>query len=41
MKHQEEEELGLHMVKMAGTLYQHWNITDAIQFPSQKLDPAE
>jgi hypothetical protein len=34
MKHQEEEELGLHMGKMAGTLDQHWNITGAIQFTS-------
>jgi hypothetical protein len=29
------------MVKMAGTLDQHWNITDAIRFISQKPDPAE
>jgi hypothetical protein len=41
MEHQEEEELGLHMVKMAGTLDRHWNITDAIRFRLQKLDPAE
>jgi hypothetical protein len=41
MKHQEEEELGIHMVKMAGTLDQHWNITDATGFTLQKLDPAE
>jgi hypothetical protein len=34
-------ELGLHMGKMAGTLDQHWNITDAIRFTLQKLDPAE
>jgi hypothetical protein len=40
IKHQEEEELGLHMVKMAGTLDQPWNITDAIRFTLQKLDPA-
>jgi hypothetical protein len=39
MKHQEEEELGIHMVKMAGTLDQHWNITDDIRFTLQKLDP--
>jgi hypothetical protein len=31
MKHQEEEELGLHMAKMAGILDQHYNITDATQ----------
>jgi hypothetical protein len=41
MKNQDEEELRLHMVKMAGTLDQHWNITDAIKFTLQKLDPAE
>jgi hypothetical protein len=41
MKHQEKEELGLHMVKMAGTLDRHWNITDAIRFIFKKLDPAE
>jgi hypothetical protein len=39
MKHQGKEELGLHMVKMAGTLDQNWNITDAIRFKLQKLDP--
>jgi hypothetical protein len=37
MKHQEEEELRLHMVKMAGTLDQNWNIIDAILFTLQKL----
>jgi hypothetical protein len=36
-----KRKLGLHMVKMAGTLDHHWNITDAIQFTLQKLDPAE
>jgi hypothetical protein len=41
MKHQEEEELGLHMGKMAGTLDQHWNITDATRFTLRKIDPAE
>jgi hypothetical protein len=29
------------MVKMAGTLDQHWNITDDIRFTLQKLDPTE
>jgi hypothetical protein len=41
MKHHEKEKRGIHMVKMAGTLDQHWNITDAIRFISQKQDPAE
>jgi hypothetical protein len=41
VKHQEKEEFGFHMVKMAGTLDQHWNITDAIRFTLQKRDPAE
>jgi hypothetical protein len=41
MKHHEEEELGLHMAKMAGTLDQHWNIIDDILFTLQKIDPAE
>jgi hypothetical protein len=41
MKHHEKEERGLHMVKMAGTLDQHWNIIDAIQFILQKLGTAE
>jgi hypothetical protein len=36
-----QSKLGLHMVKMAGTLDQHWNITDAIQFTLRELDPAE
>jgi hypothetical protein len=38
---QEKEKCGLHMVNMAGTLDQHWNITDVIPFISQKPDPAE
>jgi hypothetical protein len=41
MKHQDEEKLGLHMGKMAGTLDQHWNITGDIWFTLRKLDPAE
>jgi hypothetical protein len=41
MKQRSEEQLGLHMVKMAGTFDEHWKITDAIQFTLQKLDPAE
>jgi hypothetical protein len=41
MKHQAEEELGHHMGKMAGTLDQHWNITDDIRFTSQKQDQKE
>jgi hypothetical protein len=40
-ENQEEEEFGLHMFKMAGTLDQHWNIIDDIRFTFQKLDPAE
>jgi hypothetical protein len=40
IKHQEKGKLGLHMVKMAGTLDQHWNITDVIRFTLQTLDPA-
>jgi hypothetical protein len=41
MKHQEEEEHGHHMGKMAGTLDQHYNITGATRFTSQKLDQTE
>jgi hypothetical protein len=41
MKHQDEEELGLHMGKMAGTLDQHWNTTDATRFTLRKQDNAE
>jgi hypothetical protein len=35
-----KEKRGLHMFKMVGTLDQHWNITDAIRFKSQKPDLA-
>jgi hypothetical protein len=41
MKHLEEGKLGLHMGNMAGTLDQHWNITDATRFTLQKPDPTE
>jgi hypothetical protein len=41
MKHQEEEDLGLHMGKMAGTLDQHWNITDVTRFTLRKQDQTE
>jgi hypothetical protein len=39
MKHLDEEELGFHMGKMAGTLDQYWNITDATRFTLRKQDP--
>jgi hypothetical protein len=41
MTHLEEGKLELQMGKMAGTLDQHWNITDATRFTLQKPDPTE
>jgi hypothetical protein len=41
MKHLDDEKLGPHMGKMAGTLDQQWNITYATRFTSRKQDPAE
>jgi hypothetical protein len=41
MKHQEEEEHRHHMGKMAGTLDNHYNITDVTRFTLQKIDQTE
>jgi hypothetical protein len=41
MKPQAGGELGLHMDKMAGILFQPWNITNVIQFTSPKQEEIE